>query len=230
MTRTTTIVAALAAVCAAPALANVVTTDTRATLATPLFVPGNGNTTTDFAITTIVEQGGMFDGNTIELGIKAKERFIGQTNVGGSGNVYEVQPGISTVSGTDLTPDPSRAWWNFDLSVDYGSRSVDDTLITLTVIDPDGDVFFAPFEIDPIQFPSGSDFAQLSWNTGFSFIDAFLGFDPFLTGDYTLTVTAIDRASTTELGSVTAIARVVPTPGAALAFGAMGLAATRRRR
>ena len=227
---------ATAAVLACTSIASAgVTTDTRATLDTPFF-PGSGNSNTDFAITRVVEESGAFTGNTVELGLKAKQRFFGQTNVGGSGNLYKVQPGFAPTSGAAGAPDdPARAWWNFDFSVDYGDRDISDTLVTLTITDIDGDVLNIPF-LAGGGVPTDLDLAQDSWNTGFGFINDPLegagNFDPFKTGDYIISLTAVDIASGDTLGSVDITARVVPmpTPLTLAGAGLIGVAGMRRRR
>ncbi len=68
--------------------------------------------------------------------------FFGIDNVGISGNTYTVQPGFSPTSGGDPTPS-TNAWWNFDFSVDLGSRTLADTQVVLT-IDFDGDAGVRP--------------------------------------------------------------------------------------
>jgi len=207
------------------------TTTFRDTLGIP-FTPGTGNTNENFAITRITESAGVFAGNTIELGLKGKRRFFGQTGVGGAGDLYIVQPGFSPTSGAAGAPDdPNRAWWNFDFSADYGTlRDNTNTLITLTIMDIEGDILPLPF-LPSAAFPAGSQVAQNSWNTGFGFLNIPLGgFDPSVAGDYTLSFAAVDLASGDSLGGVSITVRVIPTPGAIALAGLGGLAAVRRRR
>ncbi|WP_428387734.1 hypothetical protein [Mucisphaera sp.] len=210
-----------------------VTQTTRDTLNTP-FTPGTGNLSDDFAITRIVETN--VNNNNIEIGIKGKQRFQGQAGVGGSGTLYTVQPGISTVSGTDLTPDPTRAWWNFDYSIDLGERNFENTDVVLTIIDPEADTYTLDFG-PAIDFEFGSGTAatlsviQNSWNIGFDFINTGgLGtFQPNLAGDYEISISVSDAASTTLLGSQSITVRVVPTP-AAFGAGLIGMGAVLLRR
>jgi hypothetical protein len=219
----TTAAILVAAGLAAAASANVTTRDTLSVG----FAPGNGNDNVNFAISR-VDDG---TGNIVELGLKAKERFFGDANVGGTGNLYIVQAGESPVSGTNPTPDTGRAWWNLDTSFSYGTRSVADTLITVTITDIDGDVFSSPVDPFPPFINATDNLLQASQNFGFSNIAPFLGgFDPFALGDYTISASAEDRLSGADLGSVDIIVRVVPAPGATAVLGLAGLAAARRRR
>jgi len=219
--------------------AQTVTKTTRDTLDIS-FDPGTGNPNTDFAITEIVEG----NGNEIEIGVKGKQRFVGQENVGGTGTVYEVQPGFSRSSPTDPSPDTDRAWWNWDFSVDLGDRSTEgDTEVTMDITDPEGDSY-------SLSEWGNTDLIQSSWNIGFGFInDAMFdtdgdgmeeqlgtgglgGFKPNLTGDYTIDFSVSD-ASAGELGSQQITARVVPLPGSAWAglslLGVLGGSAAVRR-
>ncbi len=84
-----------------------------ATLSVP-FEPGSGNTNTDFVLDTSAS------GN-VEVALKGKLRFFGQTGVTQTGSTYTVPPGFSPVSGGDPTPDPTRAAWNFDYSIKLGN-------------------------------------------------------------------------------------------------------------
>ena len=210
-----------------------ITKTTRDTLDTG-FEPGDGNPNTDFAITRIAED----NGNTIEIGVKAKERFVGQTNVGGSGTTYIVQPGVSTQSATNLTPDPDRAWWNFDFSVDLGSRNLGDTDVIMSIVDPEGDSYSLDFGSD-----DETSLLQSSWNIGFGFINdatfdgdplgngGLEGFKPFLYGNYDIDF-AVKELDGTALGSQEITAQVVPLPAAAALFvpGLVSIALVARRR
>ena len=221
----------LSPVGAAAGVIDTVTT-TRDTLAIP-FNPGTGNPNTDFAITRITED----TPNTIEIGVKAKERFVGQTNIGGSGTRYVVEPGLSPTSATDSTPDPDRAWWNFDFSVDLGSRNLADTVVELAIDDPEGDNYTLDFGTDPTR-----SVIQNSWNIGFGFINtAMFGISPFgtgglgtfqpsLQGPYDITLAVSDRATGTDLGSRTITAQVPAPAPLALLVPALVAVALRYRR
>lgn len=210
--------AAVAGIIAPLALASPVTTFND-TLDTPFF-PGSGNSNEHFAITRLAESGG----NNIELGLKSKERFFGIDNVGINGNTYTVQPGYSPTSGGDPTPS-TNAWWNFDFSVDLGSRTLADTQVVLT-IDFDGDAA-GPTVIDFGSDGSLGSLLQGSQNIAFGY----LGFDPNAVGTYDFTLTVFDRGAPFPLASITMQTIVVPLPGAAgLALAGLGMLGTRRRR
>lgn len=98
----------------------------RATLAIP-FTPGTGNSNTNFSRSVYT------DTNVIELGIKAKQRFFGDANVGGAGTLYIVESGFSPISGGNPAPSPPHAWWNFDFSVNLGSSTFAATTIFLDI-------------------------------------------------------------------------------------------------
>jgi MYXO-CTERM domain-containing protein len=191
------------------------------------FTPGSGNSNTNFVVSTQTES----NSNVVELGIKGKQRFFGDT-LPITGNVYEAQPGFSATSSSNPALDPTRAWWNFDYSANLGTRSTNDTIVTISIQDIQGDI--ASFDITAATLPTGSpalSVIQNSWNIGFAFLSTPLaGFDPSLPGDYTLTISARDLNTNAGLGSATAIVRVVPTPGAAALLGMGGLLAMRRRR
>lgn len=191
---------------------------TRDTLNTTFDI-GAGNPNTDFGITRIQEDmdnNGDID-NTVEIGVKAKQRFFGQQNVGGSGSTYVVQPGLSPSSVSDSTPDQDRAWWNFDFSVDLGSRRLGDSSVEMVIVDPENDMYTLDFGDD-----ASVGLIQSSWNIGFGFInDATFngsplgtgglgGFQPDLRGRYDITFSVSDR-TTGELGSQSITAQV-PVP------------------
>ncbi len=215
---------AAVAVLGGSALATVTTNDT---LLIP-FTPGDGNSNTNFAIFRTTEGAGPFAGNSMEFGLKGKQRFVGDT-LPITGNLYEAQPGFSPTSGVDPTPALNRAWWNFDFSINLGGRDVSNTLVNLSISDIEGDVFSLTF--DTSVAPPTTSLIQDSWNIGFGFIQTpLLGFNPNLPGDYNIQISAGDIASGQFLGSVNIVVRVVPAPGAAALMGLCGLTAMRRRR
>jgi hypothetical protein len=184
------------------------------------FFPGSGNSNEHFAITRFAEQGG----NNIELGLKSKERFFGIGNVGINDNTYTVQPGFSPESGSDPTLS-TNAWWNFDFSVDLGSRTLADTQVVLT-IDFDNDAS-GPVVLDFGTDGSLGSLLQGSQNIAFGY----LGFDPNAIGTYDFTLSVFDRGVPFPLASITMQTVVVPLPGAAgLALAGLGLLGVRRRR
>lgn len=203
------------------------------TLGIPFSI-GMGNTNDEFAVGVFTDDN---TGNDIELGIKAKERFIGDVpRVDGT---YTVENGATAV-------DPDLALWNIDLSIDLGGGTFADYTVVLGITDPDGDnwaQFFIGGALSPID---GDSVVQQSWNVGFDFIEtgipalgSFNGlgtFDPNQTGTYVVTLAVFEPGSGnpfalgSEIGSVAIEVVVVPTPGAAAVLGFAGLAAARRRR
>ncbi|MEM7622807.1 MAG: hypothetical protein AAF235_06345 [Planctomycetota bacterium] len=231
-TRTIAVLSAFAL--AIPASAQTTELTPRGSISGP-FVPGNGNGSDNFAVYTIEETTGAFAGNTMEIGLKAKERFFGDGNVGGTGTLYIVQDGVSPEGQEAGAADSDDAWWNFDLSIFYGSRSIADTLVTVTITDPENDIAILPFAITPNVFDGTESAVQTSQNIGFDFIAAAgLGpFDSTLLGDYIFDVTIEDIASggtPVSLGEFQVIARVVPTPGAVSLLALSGIAGAQRRR
>ncbi len=215
---------AAVAVLGGSALATVTTNDT---LLIP-FTAGSGNSNTNYAIFRGAEGAGPFAGNAIEIGLKGKQRFFGDT-LPITGNLYEAQPGFSPTSGIDPTPALNRAWWNFDFSINLGGRNISNTLVNMSVVDIQGDLF--SFNFDTSVAPPTTSLIQDSWNIGFGFIQTpLLGFNPNLPGDYNIQISAGDIASGQFLGSVNIVVRVVPAPGAVALMGLCGLVATRRRR
>jgi len=198
------------------------------------FNVGSGNSSTNFAITTT-----QTHGTTIELGIKAKQRFIG--DVPQSNGVYEVQPGFSPVSGSNPAPS-SDFWWNVDFSADLGSRTTSNTVLRLTAefSGQDGSSASAALSSSSflnrgffgIPFFGSTSLAQNSQNLSFGIFGS--NFDPNALGTYTLTLEALINGEV--VSGVTMEARnfdaaIIPLPGAAgMALAGMGLIGLRRRR
>lgn len=215
-------VAALA-VCSGVAAARPMVNTFRDTLNIP-FTPGTGNSNTNFAISR--------DGNTgYELGLKAKERFFGDANVGGSGSLYTVNSGYSPVSNSNPTLDPPRAWWNFDFSIDIGSNTFATTTVNLTITNT---INSLTLSIPVSALITGAGFGGLSvWqgseNLGFGAFGP-LGFNALQQGDYLFSLVAFNSGVVSARTDMTV--RVVPLPtGAGLGMaGMMILAGVRRRR
>lgn len=189
------------------------------------FTPGVGNSNTNFAINRTTET----SGNVIELGVKAKERFFGDANVGGSGALYIVKNGFSPVSGGNPAPDAPRAWWNFDFSVNLGSRSLANTTVSFNVLsNVTNQSFNGTFNS---ALPSNLSIIQGSENLGFSYLLTPLNFNAWDVGTYNFTFTATDTSSGAALGQIAMTVQVVPLPGAAFAgfAGLTGLTMIRRR-
>lgn len=91
-----------AAVAATGVQASASTLTFDAVLVAPGYYNGTGNSSDNFTV--------AFD-NGIELGLRAKQRSS-NTPVPNVGNVYSVPTGADTAQ-----PNPNRAWWNFDFSI-----------------------------------------------------------------------------------------------------------------
>ncbi|MEE4111084.1 MAG: PEP-CTERM sorting domain-containing protein [Halieaceae bacterium] len=191
----------------------------------PLLIPfnvGTGNSNTNFAITRNADQS-----EYIELGIKAKQRFIGDADVGGSGTTYIVPRGFSQ---NDPLGQPAGAWWNFDYSVDLGGRSLANTIVFLRIFfngllvqDLNSDQFIALGQASSTdQVLQGSE--NINW----------LGLDPNALGTYTFELEAREKTGgpiQPFIAGVTMQTIVVPLPTTAgMAFAGLGLMAARRRR
>lgn len=191
----------------------------RDTLSIP-FSPGSGNSNTNFSISKYID-----GGNTVELGIKAKERFFGDANVGGAGTLYLVQPGFSPVSGVNPTPDPPRAWWNFDLSINLGSRTFSNTSVFLDITN---NVNTQMMSIDISAFLianslGGLSVLQDSQNLGFGAF-APLGFNANDIGTYDFSLRALGANAQMTVQVVP-----LPTAGGLAAASLLALGARRRR-
>jgi hypothetical protein len=205
-----------------------VTVTYRDTLGIP-FTAGSGNTNTNFAIS-------RDSGSGVELGLKAKERFFGDGNVGGTGDLYIVQAGYSPVSGSDPTPDPSRAWWNFDFSIDLNQNTFNDTSLHMLITN---NINSISIDLDISAVLQGGGLGGLSvyqnsYNMGFAFLGS-LGFDANDVGTYSFELVAYGMADgTPNLGDVGMTVQVdgptVPLPsGAGLGLAGLGLRIERAR-
>ncbi len=130
----------------------------------------------------------------LNVGIKAMNRFLG--DITPTGNTYMVEVGESPVSGSDPTPDPGTARWNYLASINLGAFTFDDLLVYQKIdFDPaDGTGQTGPYLANISQFmidngQGATSFFQASENLGFGFWQgigdpAILPFNPFATGVY----------------------------------------------
>ncbi|MGD9692654.1 MAG: hypothetical protein AB7G17_11605 [Phycisphaerales bacterium] len=201
----------------------------RDTLNIPFSV-GSGNSNTNFSISRLTES----NSNVVELGIKAKERFFGDGNVGGAGDTYVVQPGYSPVSGVNPAPS-SYAWWNFDFSIDLGSRTFSDTIVKLTITNTTNAMTMT-YDLSAfiISLGGGSlSVAQDSQNLAFAPFAGDLVFNPNAPGIYLFSLSAETVADGGDpLGSANMTVQVVPLPTSAglASISLLALASRRRRR
>ncbi len=201
----------------------------RDTLAIPFSI-GTGNSNTDFSINRFMETGG----NVVEIGMKAKERWFGDANVGGINELYIVQDGFSPTSGSDPTPS-TRAWWNYESSIDLGTRVTDSVRIQITIENlaspllPPVLVLSTTTDAAVGPLPSGLSILQGSENLAFSPFNFLTAWDAFDQGDYNFELEVFDKVTDDSLGATNMTVRVVPAPGAAAVLALGGLVATRRR-
>ncbi len=200
----------------------------RDTLSIPFSV-GSGNSNTNFSISRYTEG----NSNVVELGIKAKERFFGDGNVGGAGDTYNVKSGFSPISGGNPAPS-TNAWWNFDFSIDLGSRTFSDTIVRLDITNTiNSTTVTYDFSAFLISIGGGSlSKFQDSQNLAFAPFAGDLGFNPNALGTYLFTLRAETLADGGDpLGGAGMTVNVIPLPtSAGLASLALAGLAIRRRR
>lgn len=203
---------------------------------------GSGNTGLDFTTSN-----GTIDGDSIELGLRAIQRNVG--TIVPTGSTYAANTGPSATS-------PTRAWWNFDIHVNYGGIIANLDLLTLSIAaiggSPPAAVSFdllsgalrssidchvagcanpAPTNPDAQGDEDPLHFYQASQNP--TFAPWFPAFDFNLPGIYIFTLTAgeDDELIVTEM-VVNVGGFPVPEPHTLALFAAatLALAWTRRRR
>ena len=202
---------------------------------------GSGNTGAHF--TTATDQFGAAAPLDIEIGLRAIQRNVGTVTPAGS--TYVVQPGPSLQL--------NRAWWNFDIHVNFEGTIADLDSLTLDISTGNGSPPGAsPFDLLALRAgidchvancanpsPTNPDaqgdedpthFFQASQNPTFSpwFQPPF---DMFRPGTYTFTLTATEGQDSV---STSIDVFVVPEPATLGLFGtalaALGFASRRRRR
>lgn len=190
---------------------------------------GDGNMNTNFAI-------GRYDvGGLHEIGLKAKQRFIGDLTTDGNGR-YFADAGSPDNDGLGT--------WNIDyafalpqnalptnyqllLSVDFDSGFGTQSFVTLDITNA--------LAASLVTTPAGGDSQNLGfgfWGTSIPFIldaSGHITFDPDAMGEYdiNLELRDVSGALLTRTGIVV---EVIPTPASAALLGLGALTATRRRR
>lgn len=186
------------------------------------FSPGTGNSNTNFIID-------VNDVEEVEIGIKAKERFVGELPF--ENMAYQAPAGESG---------PGLPIWNVDFSLDFGARTIDDFGVLL-ILDFDPAINSTPASLSLNANPSfaGLSLVQGSQNLGFDFFQL-LGnpniqpIDPFAPGEYELGIQVFDLnddliAEVSTLVNVSAVPLPAALPMFALGFGGLYLFGRRRR-
>jgi len=191
---------------------------------------GDGNSPDNWIVDTIDVAGG-----SIEIGIKAKNRFVGDI-VPTAGFVYQAELGNSP------TPDPGLARWNFEWSAIFTDLDPDDFVVMLGIDfkpnDPDlanrlfSDVTSVP-ELVAGVFQGSQNVGFNFWPVLFPGHPAIMPIDPFAAGIYqfSLELFEVQGPSLSRI-DMTVQVQVLPEPGIVVLFsiGLLGLMAFRRRR
>ncbi len=192
---------------------------------------GDGNSPDNWIVDTVTVGGG-----SVELGIKAKNRFVGDI-IPTAGFVYQSEPGNPPTSGSDPTPAAGLTIWNFEWSAIFTDLDPGDFVVMLGVDfkpnDPDiSNRFF--FDVTSVASLADGVF-QGSQNIGFSFWQAIgdpaiMPIDPFAAGTYQFSIELLDATN----GSASRIDMTVQVPEpemiALFGLGLLGMTALRRRK
>lgn len=223
---------ALAAVCASSTVALAGTIDHESSFnAFGAEMPfGDGNLNTNYAIDRGTDSFG-----DLEIGLKAKERFVGDLTSDGNGRYFANagspdNDGLSSWNidfGYALSRDALPVNYEMTLMVDFDAGFGTQSWVTIDLTN------FNLF--NAIVSPSGGG----SQNPGFGFwattvpliVDAsgYIAFDPNAIGEYDVKMILNDATGAPLLES-SIVVEVIPTPGSMALLGLGGLVATRRRR
>ncbi len=192
---------------------------------------GSGNANANFAI---ARNGG------IEIGVKAKERFVGELTTNGMERYY---------ANAGSPNNDGNATWNIDygfalpqaalpsnyeflLMVDFDSGFGTQSWVTLDITQSLANLFLNVNEGGDSQNP-GFNFWSFSTN-GIPFlpeVDAsgYIPFDPDALGEYDIRL-ILNDATGNPLAESNIVVEVVPTPSTLALLGFTGLLTTRRKR
>jgi len=191
---------------------------------------GSGNSNSNFTVARGTDAFGP-----LEIGLKAKERFVGNLTTDGAGRYFANagspdNDGLSSWNidyGFALSQDALPANYNLSLMIDFDAGFGTQSWVTLDITNA--------LAFNAITTPAGGD----SQNPGFGFwgttipfvIDAsgYIAFDADATGEYDVRLVLRDSAGAL-LAESAIVVEVVPAPGAMALLGLGGLVATRRRR
>jgi hypothetical protein len=191
---------------------------------------GDGNMNTNYSI-----HRGMDTFGDLEIGLKAKERFVGDLTTDGNGRFYANagspdNDGLSSWNidfGYALSRDALPSNYHLTLMVDFDAGFGVQSWVSLDITN-----FLAA---NLITSPSGGG----SQNPGFGFwavdvpfiLDAsgYMAFDPNAIGEYDVKM-VLTEVTGAPLLETSIVVEVVPAPSAAALLGLGGLLASRRRR
>lgn len=246
-----TIVAVAATLFAGNAFAGSVNSDGLsydATLASPGYYNGTGNSSDHFTVYTDSDQ-------NLELGLGFVYRYTGpQVTPDAGTSTYRVNTGISSTNCIG-----SCAPWNYEFSVNLNllgtsSRVLNDVTTTLSVLNVgNGQTYDVPVGLlDNSGYGSAGKTSsvdgstqwgeQNSQNLGFFYVPSSFAFDPLADDTYIFTLTVSDSQTEARLGQVSATVIAgagaavaqTPLPGAlplfASGLAAFGVFAGRRRK
>ncbi|MBO6512542.1 MAG: hypothetical protein JJ974_01080 [Phycisphaerales bacterium] len=190
---------------------------------------GDGNMNTNFNIAR------YDDGSLHEIGLKAKERFIGDLTTDGNGRYFADagSPGNDGLGTWNidyafaLPQDALPTNYQLLLSVDFDSGFGSQSFVTLDITNA--------LAANLITTPAGGDSQNLGfgfWGTSIPFIidaSGHIAFDPDALGEYDIELELRD-ATGNFLAKSAIVVEVIPAPGSAALLGLGALTAIRRRR